>query len=845
MKTILAPWVAASIFLLTAASAQQQLNFAPNKRDDPTYKEALALYQKGDYEQAFKVIKDAPDDRDDDERDLGYLKIRIMMALGQYEEALAKLEKNNDLEPWQQGQMLRHDLLHRMGKLDEAKQIVEGLLGSRSVRRPEDLLALGRAYIMRGAEPKRVLDQFYRLALKADKDSPEPYMAMGELALSKDDSKLAAENFSKGLEKDPKNPDLRCGLARAFFDGDRPGAVQVLEENLKNNPNHVDSLMLMAEHHLLAEVEDKSEVAPFLERVEKVNSRDPRVAAMRSALAVVKANEAEAEHQRAKALKDREQDPEIDFLIGKWLSAQMRFAEAVPYLRQALERDSTYLPASIALGQDLLRLGEEEEAWNILEQVSEKDAYNVEVFNLRSLHDKMQDYQIMNRGNFIVRMHPKEAKLFGDRVLALLEQAERELHPRYGFKPKKPILLEFYPAQEDFAVRTLGFVGGDGLLGACFGLVVTINSPNSPGAKSTNWESTVWHEYCHAVTLGQTKNRIPRWLTEGISVYEERRRDPVCGEQWSLTYRKMVLDGKELIPLNRLNYGFLRPKSGDHMMFAYFEAGMFVEYFLSKYEEEVLREILNDLREGVPFSESCKKRAADLAELEKAFFTYIKDKAKAYGGGLEWEEPEEDLAQIDLEALRKWSAEKPRNYWGLTALAQRLLDQGLAEEAIKPLETLRATFPEGKLAYRLLAQAHQQLKQPEKTREAVWQLSSRDDKALTEMLVILPSELAAKNWDKIKELLRKIMAINPYVIAAQQAQAELYEATKEPSKAIDSYEKVLSLNPTNPSLIHYRLARLFQQDDKKKAKRHVLDALADSPRYQDAQKLLLDLNTTH
>ena len=43
-----------------------------------------------------------------------------------------------------------------------------------------------------------------------------------------------------------------------------------------------------------------------------------------------------------------------------------------------------------------------------------------------------------------------------------LEQAERELHPRYGFKPSKPILIEFYPRQEDFAVRTLGFVGGDG-----------------------------------------------------------------------------------------------------------------------------------------------------------------------------------------------------------------------------------------------------------------------------------------------------------------------------------------------------------------------------------------------
>ncbi len=35
----------------------------------------------------------------------------------------------------------------------------------------------------------------------------------------------------------------------------------------------------------------------------------------------------------------------------------------------------------------------------------------------------------------------------------------------------------------------------------------------------------LWHEFCHVITLQKTGNKIPRWLSEGISVFEERRAD--------------------------------------------------------------------------------------------------------------------------------------------------------------------------------------------------------------------------------------------------------------------------------------------------------------------------------
>ena len=54
-------------------------------------------------------------------------------------------------------------------------------------------------------------------------------------------------------------------------------------------------------------------------------------------------------------------------------------------------------------------------------------------------------------------------------------------------------------------------------MGVCFGKVITANSPKSLIGFQQNWQSLLWHEYCHVITLQKTNNRMPRWLSEGIS----------------------------------------------------------------------------------------------------------------------------------------------------------------------------------------------------------------------------------------------------------------------------------------------------------------------------------------
>ena len=62
-----------------------------------------------------------------------------------------------------------------------------------------------------------------------------------------------------------------------------------------------------------------------------------------------------------------------------------------------------------------------------------------------------------------------------------------------------------------------------GALGACFGRVVTLDSPKAREPGTFNWGETLWHEMAHVITLQLSGNRLPRWLSEGTSVFEERR----------------------------------------------------------------------------------------------------------------------------------------------------------------------------------------------------------------------------------------------------------------------------------------------------------------------------------
>ena len=193
-------------------------------------------------------------------------------------------------------------------------------------------------------------------------------------------------------------------------------------------------------------------------------------------------------------------------------------------------------PRALAdLGAQLLRTGDEAEARTALDASFKIDPYDVVTLNLLRLLDSLDKFETIRDGDLIVKLSKDEAPVMKEYVSrARARGARRRWRKRYEFTPKGPILIEMFPKHDDFAVRTLGLPGMIGALGACFGRVVTLDSPKARPPGEFLWEATLWHELGHVITLQMSNQRVPRWLTEGISEYEETARAIVNGRgRWT------------------------------------------------------------------------------------------------------------------------------------------------------------------------------------------------------------------------------------------------------------------------------------------------------------------------
>ena len=547
-----------------------------------------------------------------------------------------------------------------------------------------------------------------------------------------------------------------------------------------------------------------------------------------------------AEAMRAEALKLWPQNPAVDHLIGRCLSHAYRFAESEKHQRTALEFDPNYLPAKLQLCRDLLRLGKEDEAWKLAKEVRDADGYNIQAHNLGLLEKEMKDFVTREQDGFILRLPKQDEPIYADRALALLVEARTKLGAKYGLTFDKPVLVEFFPSQQDFAIRTFGNLGGQGVLGACFGTVVTMNRPGGIEARRSNWESTLWHEFCHVVTLTVTRNRMPRWLSEGISVHEEGLRNPACVMRMNADYRRMILEEDGLTPVGALSSAFTNAKSGEHLMFAYFEASQAVEFLVKKFGEEKFRAILRDLGDGVRINDAIARNAAPLEKIETEFAAMMKQAAQDLAPKADWSEPE-DLDARDQTAVAAFLQKHPNNLAALHQRARQLLEEQEWDGALQVARQLIEVFPsdvESGCGHEVAALAYRGMKKAgdEAAEFRAWAKESGDAVSAFQRLMVL--DASAKDWPALEQSARWMLAVNPLLKQPHEALATALENLQRPDEAAGALRRLQALGPDNPADTNFRLARLLKDKDRDQSRRYVLDALADAPRHREALKLL-------
>ncbi|MEM9941642.1 MAG: tetratricopeptide repeat protein [Planctomycetota bacterium] len=853
MKAIRSLFLSALSFCLLGILIQYTVSLSESSaavltsiRTETDEEKALRLFREGNYDKTIELARkiDQSLGRYSVQEQWKVLILKSLMRQGKYRQA--KLELDESLKALEYSIQLRllgieickynNDAVVSQMLADEI-----GELASRSswrYRDPDNLITLSRYFLMLGADAKEILDKFLYPIRSKMGDNPEVHRAIADLAMQKQDFQIAAESYAEVVRILPNDPDAHSGLAKAFESSDAEKYQAELGLALKVNPNHVPSLLLQVDQLIAGE---KYVIASEkLDQIEEVNSNLPELWAYRAVLAHLDNDPEKELSHRSRGLVSWPANPMVDHLIGRELSQKYRFSEGETYQRRALVLDENFLPAKIQLAHDLLRLGQELEGWKLADEVFDKDQYSVVAHNLVKLRDNMSKFKTLERDGFVVRMDAFESEIYGDRVLDLVVEASEKLCKKYSVELEFPIFIEIFPKQQDFAIRTFGLPGGSGFLGVCFGRVVTMNSPAAQGSNLTSWESVLWHEFCHVVTLQKTKNKMPRWLSEGISVYEEKLADPAWGDSMSIPYRKMITGG-ELTPVSQLSSAFLRPKSGQHLQFAYYESSLVVEYIVDQFGLESLLKVLDDLAIGTPINDALRRHVAPVEFLDKKFDAHAKQLADQLAADANWDIPNPEAAP-ELGYWKQWNQDHPDNVEGLLMLAKLLFSEKKYAEAVDALQRVIELTPELKTPYPLLARCYRELDQQDKAISALEKYARLDADSVEVFLSLLQNTSAQGDWEKTRKYARKLAGVNPLLTAPHRFLSMAAQKLGDDRSLIDALAVLSKMNPLDASDVHFRLASALNREKRyAEAKTEVVKALENAPRYRDAHQLLLTI----
>jgi len=423
----------------------------------------------------------------------------------------------------------------------------------------------------------------------------------------------------------------------------------------------------------------------------------------------------------------------------------------------------------------------------------------------------------------------------------LVARALSEMRGRYGIDPRGAVTIQIFSKHDDFAVRTAGLPGMEGALGASFGSVVTQTSPRARKPGDFNWQATMWHELAHVFTLQLSNQRVPRWITEGISMYEEGLVDPSWSRDGELAFARAYGEGR-VLTLANLNSGFAR---ADLISLAYFESSLVVSLFVERHGQEALRALVRAFADGADTESALRKASGSgLADLQAAFDARLEQRYGALGRALRAPEGVaiRGATPAEWQAL---AAQYRGSYPAQMAAGDGLAAAGAREAAIAAYERAATLVP--------IAVG------PNSPRARIAELAARGGdfpRALRELSSLVAADHtnieAARQLTQVAKRLgdsaatalayQRIVVIDPFDSAAHSALGRIAIDRRDAALATREFRAALAAGPVDPAPAHCDLSEaLLLGGQKAEARKQVLAALEIAPTYARAQELLLKI----
>ena len=805
--------------------------------DERFHRDAARALAHGDREAAEELAAS----RDPSDPAAAALRARLLIGAGEYEEAETLLAPVAREAPDGVAGLEFARLLVTLGRAGEAAPFLEAVV-VRGLNSFDGLSQYHGALAARAAGAFRRANTFFRGAARALPDDPAVHAAWGELFLEKYNNPDALQSFQDALELDADWAPALVGTARVLADENPPAARGAVERALGVDESNVAAHLFVAELELGDRNRDAARAS--IGRALAVNPRSLEARSLLAAIAWLEDRTDDFDAEVGRVLAINPAYGGVYRIAGSQAARAYRFPEAVTLVRRALALDPDDPRAHAELGMHLLRTGDEPAARAALERSFADDPYDVVTFNLLEMMDRLDEFVTVERGDLVVRLHPDEAPVLEPYVLDLAQEALDELSARYEMTVRTPVLVEVFPNHDDFAVRTLGLPGMLGALGACFGQVVTLDSPRARPPGDFNWMSTLWHEMAHVVTLQMSRQRLPRWLSEGISTYEEKRKRRAWGRDQELEFAR-ALDAGTLLPLSGLERGFTRPES---ISLAYFHASVVVEHLVEAYGMDALRTLIRAYGEGLETEDALARAGLDFEGLQVSFDAAVEERFGALRRALRNAPRNLPEGPERLEALRKLAREQPENFnvqYELGGALRAAGDTAGARAAFERAAELAPTAtglqsPRGQLAS--LAEAEGDA---ERAMRELERLLAYDETSIDAVRGFAALAAAAGDDARLQAAYERLIEIDPFDPVPHQTLGRLAKEAGRTGTAVRELEVALALGPVDRVAAHTDLAEtLFAAGRLAEARRQTLAALEIAPTYDRALELLLAIVET-
>jgi tetratricopeptide (TPR) repeat protein len=494
--------------------------------------------------------------------------------------------------------------------------------------KPADLRAIATA--VRLDENWKDANDVLRDAVRADRKEVGANLDWGALLLEKHNARDAETSFREVLKVDPDNPDAHVGLARAALDDryDAPAARDQLARALAVNPVHAGALALRAE--LALDAEDFPAARADVAAIRRTNPRDLGAARVEAAAALLLDDRATFTRARDIDLAVHPHDGEFFAFVAEALSRQRRYEEARLVAADGVDADPDDAGCLSVLATTLLRLGDETAGLQALRRAWKRDPYNLRTYNLLDLHEKVipTRYVTVASAHLRFRVEPASRAAITEVVAPFLEERYRADVARYGFEPKGPITFELYGDPRHFAVRTVG-LPAIGVSGVCFGRIVTSQAPTN---HAFNWGMVLTHELAHVFAIELSRQRVPRWFTEGLSEVETARVRPEWTRHDDVPLHGALKRG-DLPSLADLSNAFVNARNGDDATRAYAQAALAVDFLERRFGFPALRNALVAYGQGERGGAVLAKiTGMSTAALDAAFRADLAEKLARYDG---------------------------------------------------------------------------------------------------------------------------------------------------------------------------------------------------------------------